>query len=48
MDDPESPPQVRVSAARTILDLAYRGAEIEDLAVRIEMLEQGNSQATRV
>ena len=45
MDDPESPPQVRVSAARTILDLAYKGAEIEDITARIERLELENSQA---
>jgi hypothetical protein len=28
-----------VSAARTVLELALKGAELEDLAVRVEELE---------
>ena len=35
----------RVSAARTVLELALKGVELEDLAVRVEELE---SQVTRV
>ena len=30
---------VRVSAARTVLELALKGVELEDLAVRVEELE---------
>ena len=35
----------RVSAARTVLELAIKGVELEDLAARVEELE---SQVTRV
>ena len=35
-----SPASARVSAARTVLELALKGVELEDLAVRVEELEQ--------
>ncbi len=35
-----APPAVRVSAAFKILDLAMKATELEDLAARIEALEQ--------
>ena len=37
--DVNSPASARVSAARTVLDLALKGVELEDLAVRVEELE---------
>jgi hypothetical protein len=37
--DIEAPASSRVSAARTILELAYRAVEIDELAARIEALE---------
>ena len=43
--DVNSPASARVSAARTVLDLALKGVELEDLAVRVEELEL---QVTRV
>ena len=33
------PASARVSAARTVLELALKGVELEDLAVRVEELE---------
>ena len=39
------PGQLGVSAARTVLELALKGVELEDLAVRVEELEL---QATKV
>ena len=43
--DVNSPASARVSAARTVLELALKGVELEDLAVRVEELEL---QVTRV
>ncbi len=40
-DDPEKSPYARVQAAKTILEMAYRGMELEDLQTRIEKLERG-------
>ena len=37
--DVNCPASARVSAARTVLELALKGVELEDLAVRIEELE---------
>ena len=39
MDDREAAPSARVSAARTILELALKAVEIEELEGRIEALE---------
>ena len=39
------PGQARVSAARTVLELALKGVELEDLAVRVEELE---SQVSKI
>jgi hypothetical protein len=43
--DVSCPASTRVSAARTVLELALKGVELEDLAVRVEELEL---QVTRV
>jgi hypothetical protein len=40
LEDGEMPGSVRVSAAKTILEMALRGVEIEHLTARIEALEQ--------
>lgn len=39
MQDPNAPASAKVSAAKTILETALRGVELEDLAVRIAALE---------
>ena len=39
MEDEQSPPSSRVAAARAVLDLAYRGLELEDLSARLDCLE---------
>ena len=38
--DANSPASSRVSAARTVLEMALKGVELEDLAVRVEELEE--------
>ena len=43
--DVNCPASARVSAARTVLELALKGVELEDLTVRVEELE---SQVVRV
>jgi hypothetical protein len=43
--DIDAPASSRVSAARTILELAYRAVELDDLAGRIEALE--NAQESK-
>ncbi len=35
----DSPPSTRVSAARTILDMAYRAVEVGELSERLHSLE---------
>ncbi len=40
MTDPEAPSSSRVTAAKTILDGAFKGIELDDLAARIETLEK--------
>jgi hypothetical protein len=37
--DVNCPASARVSAARTVLEMALKGVELEDLAVRVEALE---------
>ena len=39
MEHKENPPSSRVAAARAVLDLAYRGLEMEDLSARLDRLE---------
>lgn len=39
MNDPNKPASARVGAARSILELAIKAVEIEDLEIRIEELE---------
>lgn len=39
MTDPDKPATSRVTAARTILEMAVKAVELEDLEVRIEELE---------
>lgn len=38
-DDGDAPAGARVSAAKTLLDLAFRGVELDDLSARVESLE---------
>jgi hypothetical protein len=40
MQDPEAPASARVSAAKTILETAVKGVELEELEARITALEQ--------
>jgi hypothetical protein len=39
-DDKQSPSGARVSAARSLVELAIKGAEMQDLEARIDDLEQ--------
>ena len=39
-NDINCPASARVSAARTVLEMALKGIELEDLAVRVEELEK--------
>lgn len=39
MGDMDAPASSRVAAARAVLDLAYRGVELEDLSARLDYLE---------
>jgi len=39
MNDEEAPATSRIQAARTVLDNAYKGIELDDLAERIEEVE---------
>ena len=39
LQDVNCPASARVSAAKTVLELALKGVELEDLAVRVEELE---------
>jgi uncharacterized membrane protein (DUF106 family) len=48
MNDTSKPASARVSAARSILELAFMGIEIEDLEVRIEELERVMTQKKEV
>ena len=38
--DKDAPPSSRIAAAKTILELALKSVEIDDLAARIDALEQ--------
>ena len=40
MNDPKKPASARVAAARSILEMAIKATEIEDLEIRIEELER--------
>jgi hypothetical protein len=42
MQDTAAPATARVSAARTILELAIKGIEVEDILARLEALENEN------
>ena len=44
MADQEATPASRVTAAKTVLEMAIKGVELEDLAERIEKLEQAVEQ----
>ncbi|MFI3730541.1 replication protein [Vagococcus fluvialis] len=39
MNDEETPPTARIQAARTVLDNAYKGIELEDISERLENVE---------
>ena len=40
MNNKETPPASRVTAAKAVLEMAIKAVEVEDLAVRIEALEK--------
>lgn len=40
MCNKENPPSSRVTAARTVLEMAIKAVELEDLAEKVEELEQ--------
>ncbi len=40
----DSPPSTRVSAARTIFDMAYRAVEVDELSERLDRLEMTTEQ----
>lgn len=44
MSDQEATPASRVTAAKAVLEMAMKGVEMEDLAERIEKLEQAVEQ----
>ena len=44
MSDAENPPNARVTAARTLLDSAFRAIETEDILTRLEALENEGSE----
>ena len=39
VSSPDSPPSTRVAAARTILDMAYRAVEVDELGERVHSIE---------
>lgn len=43
MNDQDLPPAPRISAAKTILDMALKGLELEDVVVRLEDLEDARN-----
>ena len=47
LDDPDAPPQCRVGAARTVLELAVKGTETQDIIARIDALEEASADAPR-
>jgi transposase len=47
LGDPMAPHAAVVSAAKAVLDMAYRGVELGDLAERLEELEAAAEQAGR-
>lgn len=46
MDDAESPASSKIQAAKTVLEFAYKGIELEDLEERIEELERLANEKT--
>jgi hypothetical protein len=44
MNDGEAPPAARVSAAKLVLEMAFRGIEVDDLEVRVAALEEQIAQ----
>lgn len=46
LSSPDAPPAAKVSAARTILEFGFRGAELADIEARIERLERGSNDAS--
>ena len=40
----DSPPSTRVAAARTILDMAYRAVEVDELSERLHEVETTTEQ----
>jgi transposase len=47
MNDSASPPASRVNSAKTIIDFAVKGLELEDFELRLARLEEHLPRATR-
>lgn len=47
LDDVDAPPQCRVGAARTVLELAVKGTETQDVVERLDRLEEAAADAPR-
>ena len=47
LDDVDAPPQCRVGAARTVLELAVKGTETQDVVERLDALEEAAADAPR-
>lgn len=47
LDDKDAPPQCRVGAARTVLELAVKGTETQEIIERLDKLEEATADAPR-
>jgi len=47
MSDPEAPPSARVSAAKTVLDLALKSGQLEEVETRLAAIEKRIERGNR-
>lgn len=47
MSDQEAPDYARISAAKSILDNAYKGLDLEDTQVRLDIIEEAMQKAEK-
>ncbi len=47
MQDTEKPGNVRLMAARSVLDMAFKGMEMQDMEVRLAVLEEALAEQER-
>jgi len=45
MVDTDAPPSTRIAAAKTVLEHAIQGVELDDLAARLDVLETANAKS---